>query len=68
MLSPDGYTTLPMRRPTTISTLRFFMGRSVSHKRPSRQRILREKITAAFFYYPAGRFGEIFERDQYTCC
>jgi hypothetical protein len=29
---------------------------------------LREKITAAFFYYPGGGFGEIFERDQYTCC
>jgi len=38
------------------------MGRSVSQKSPSRQRILLEKITAAFFYYPDGDFGEIFER------
>jgi len=68
VLSPDGYTILPMRRPTTISTLRFFMGRSVSHKSASRQRILPEKIAAAFFYYPKGRFGEIFERSRYTCC
>ncbi|CDI09004.1 protein of unknown function [Agrobacterium pusense] len=68
MLSPDGYTILPMRRPTTISTLRFFMGRSVSHKSPSRQRILHEKITVAFFYYRKARLREIFERKRYTCC
>jgi len=44
------------------------MGRSVSQKTPSRQRILQEKIAAAFFYYPQADFREIFERSRYTCC
>jgi len=44
------------------------MGRSVSHKSPSRQRILHEKITVAFFYYRKARLREIFERKRYTCC
>jgi hypothetical protein len=39
VLSPDGYTTLPMRVPTTrIIEVRFFMGRIVSHKGAARQR------------------------------
>jgi len=42
VLSPGGYTTLPMRVPTTrMFAMRFFMGRSVSHKASTRQRLSR---------------------------
>nr|CAI0338249.1 hypothetical protein SHINE37_42103 [Rhizobiaceae bacterium] len=40
VLSPGGYTTLPMRVPTTrMIEVRFFMGRSVNGKAPARQRL-----------------------------
>jgi hypothetical protein len=37
VLSPDGYTILPMRLPTTISEIIVFMGRSVNGKYMPRQ-------------------------------
>jgi hypothetical protein len=47
VLSPDGYTILPMRVPTTrMLAVRFFMGRSVSHKVYARQRFSRRVETA----------------------
>ncbi|WP_439603952.1 hypothetical protein [Shinella sp.] len=40
VLSPDGYTILPMRLPTTrMIAVRFFMGRSVNGKVHARQRL-----------------------------
>ncbi|MEW9614872.1 hypothetical protein AB3G45_13685 [Shinella sp. S4-D37] len=40
VLSPDGYTTLPMRLPTTrMIAVSFFMGRSVTGKARARQRL-----------------------------
>jgi hypothetical protein len=47
VLSPGGYTTLPMRVPTTrMFAVRFFMGRSVSHKVYPRQRFSSRTETA----------------------
>jgi hypothetical protein len=41
VLSPDGYTILPMRLPTTrMIVVKFFMVRSVNGKSNARQRLL----------------------------
>jgi hypothetical protein len=39
VLSPDGYTILPMRLPTTIISIEIFMGGIDRQKIPERQRV-----------------------------
>jgi hypothetical protein len=39
VLSPDGYTILPMRLPTTIRSIEIFMGRIDRQKNLERQRV-----------------------------
>jgi hypothetical protein len=57
VLSPDGYTILPMRVPTTrMFAVRFFMGRSVSHKAHARQR--------PFHLFRNGTDSHIFKKLQ----
>jgi hypothetical protein len=40
VLSPDGYTILPMRLPTTIRSIEIFMGGIDRQKNQERQRVL----------------------------
>jgi hypothetical protein len=54
VLSPGGYTTLPMRDPTTrMIAVRLFMARIVSHKDHRRQRLSGCFETARFWKWPA---------------
>jgi hypothetical protein len=60
VLSPGGYTTLPMRVPTTrMIAVRFFMGRIVRHKANARQRFSGRFETA--------RGGKGRERPETPC-
>jgi hypothetical protein len=53
VLSPDGYTILPMRLPTTrMIAVRFFMERSVNGKVPARQRLSARFERARFLAHP----------------